>query len=116
MPFVIKALNYCVENDYAKNITVFISSNFTNLNKQFFEMMPKYKKFELIASIDGFGKVNDYARFPSKWSQVSKNYLTAKEYMKYPNVKILTNITVNSLNILNLVDLLHWLEKRVSIL
>ena len=114
MPFVIKALNYCVENDYAKNITVFISSNFTNLNKQFFEMMPKYKKFELIASIDGFGKVNDYARFPSKWSQVSKNYLTAKEYMKYPNVKILTNITVNSLNILNLVDLLNWLEERAN--
>ena len=114
MPFVIRALNYCVDHEYSKNITVFISSNFTNLNKQFFELMPHYKKFELIASIDGFDKVNDYARFPSKWSQVSKNYITAKGYMKYPNVKVLNNITVNNLNILNLTDLLYWLEDRAN--
>jgi MoaA/NifB/PqqE/SkfB family radical SAM enzyme len=114
MPFVIRALNYCVDHGYSKNITVFISSNFTNLNKQFFELMPHYKKFELIASIDGFDKVNNYARFPSKWSQVSKNYITAKGYMKYPNVKVLNNITVNNLNILNLTDLLYWLEDRAN--
>jgi sulfatase maturation enzyme AslB (radical SAM superfamily) len=76
--------------------------------------MPKYKKFELIASIDGYDKINDYARFPSKWSQISKNYIAAKEYMKYPNVKILTNITVSSLTIVDLVDLLYWLEDRAN--
>jgi MoaA/NifB/PqqE/SkfB family radical SAM enzyme len=114
MPFVLKTLDYCVEKDYAKNITVFISSNFTNLNKKFFELMPKYKKFELIASIDGYDKVNNYSRFPSKWSQISKNYIAAKEYMKYPNVKILTNITVSILTIMDLVDLLYWLEDRAN--
>jgi hypothetical protein len=76
--------------------------------------MPKYKKFELIASIDGYGKVNNYARFPSKWSQISKNYIAAKEYMKYPNVKILTNITVSILTIVDLVDLLYWIEDRAN--
>lgn len=114
MPFVIKALNYCVDNGYAKNITVFISSNFTNLNKTFFNLMPEYKKFELIASIDGYGKINDYTRFPSKWEQISKNYIEAKNYMKYPNVKILTNITVGLLNIVDLVDLLNWIEERAE--
>jgi MoaA/NifB/PqqE/SkfB family radical SAM enzyme len=114
IPFVLKVLNYCVDNDFAKNITVFVSSNFTNLNKNFFELMPKYKKFELIASIDGHDKVNDYARFPSKWSQISTNYILAKEYMKYPNVKILNNITVSLLNVVNLVDLLNWIEDRAT--
>mgnify|MGYP006267054845 CR=1 FL=1 len=114
MPFVIKALNYCVDNGYAKNITVFISSNFTNLNKTFFNLMPEYKKFELIASIDGYGKINDYARFPSKWNQISKNYIEAKQYMIHPNVKILTNITVGLLNIVDLVDLLNWIEERAE--
>jgi MoaA/NifB/PqqE/SkfB family radical SAM enzyme len=114
MPFVIKALNYCVEQGYSKNITVFISSNFTNLNKNFFKLMPEYKKFELIASIDGFDKVNDYCRFPSKWEQISKNYIEAKKYMKYPNVKLIVNITVSMLNILDLVDLLNWLEERAN--
>jgi len=114
MPFVMKVLNYCVDNGYAKNITVFISSNFTNLNKNFFNLMPEYKKFELIASIDGYDRVNDYARFPSKWSQISKNYIEAKKYMKHDNVKILTNITVSVLNIVDLVDLLNWLEDRAD--
>jgi MoaA/NifB/PqqE/SkfB family radical SAM enzyme len=114
MPSVLKALTYCVENGYSKNITVFVSSNFTNLNKNFFELMIKFKKFELIASIDGYDKVNDYARYPSKWSQVSKNYILAKEYMRYPNIKILNNITVSLLNILNLTDLLYWLEDRAN--
>jgi organic radical activating enzyme len=114
MPFVLKALQYVVDNDHAKNITVFLSSNFTNLNKHFLELMPKFKKFELIASIDGFDKVNDYARYPSKWRQVSKNYIEAKKYMKHSNVKILMNITVSSLNIVNLDSLLYFLEENAS--
>ena len=114
MPFVIKALQYCVDTGHSKNIHVFVSSNFTNLNKAFFELMPSYKKFELIASIDGFEKVQEYARFPSKWNMVSKNYILAKEYMKFDNVKILMNITVNILNIINLTDLLYWIEDRAK--
>ena len=114
MPFVLRALRYLVDNDYAKNIHVFLSSNFTNLNKHFLELMTAFKKFELIASIDGFGKVNDYARYPSKWSQVSKNYLEAKNYMVHPNVKISMNITVTSLNILNLDELLYFIEDRAK--
>jgi MoaA/NifB/PqqE/SkfB family radical SAM enzyme len=114
MPFVLRALRYVVDNDYAKNISVFLSSNFTNLNKHFLELMIQFKKFELIASIDGFDKVNDYARYPSKWSQVSKNYIEAKKYMSYPNVKISMNITVTSLNILNLDQLLYFIEDRAK--
>ena len=112
MPSVLKVLQFVVDNNFAKNITVFLSSNYTNLNKKFFELMTHFKKFELISSIDGFDKVNDYCRYPSKWSQVSKNYIAAKEYMSYPNVKIMSNITVSILNVLNLDDLLYWIEER----
>lgn len=109
-PIVQKVLDYCVDNDYAKNITVFISSNFTNLNKKFFQVMPKFKKFELIASIDGIGSVQEYVRFPSNWSTIESNFQKARSYMEYPNVKIVLNITVNILNIKYIVDLLNWLE------
>lgn len=114
MPFVIKALQYCVDTGYSKNIHVFVSSNFTNLNKSFFDLMHGYKKFELIASIDGTEEIQEYTRFPSKWSVVSKNYILAKEYMKFDNVKILMNITVSILNIINLTELLYWIEDRAQ--
>jgi hypothetical protein len=75
-------------------------------------MMPKFKEFELIASIDGFGLVNNYCRFPSKWEQVSTNYSKAKQLMANGNVKILMNVTVNLLNVMNLDSLLTWIETQ----
>lgn len=114
MPSVMRALRFCVDSGYAKNIKVFLSSNFTNLNKQFFDLMPHFRKFELIASIDGFEKTQEYCRFPSKWSQISKNYIEAKKYMQYPNVKILVNVTVSLFNVLNLTELLDWIEERAN--
>lgn len=111
-PIVHKILNYCVENNYSQNITVFISSNFTNLNKKFFDLMPKFKKFELIASIDGIEHVQEYIRYPSDWLTIKQNFEIARTYMQYSNVKILVNITVNILNIFYLVDLLYFLEEK----
>lgn len=111
-PIVHKILQYCVDNDYSKNITVFISSNFTNLNKKFFETMPHFKKFELIASIDGINQVQEYVRHPSDWNTIKKNFETARSYMCYPNVKILVNCTVNMLNIFYITDLLKYLDEK----
>ncbi|MFA5490745.1 MAG: twitch domain-containing radical SAM protein [Candidimonas sp.] len=112
IPMVSEILKYCVDHNYASNITVFISSNFTNLNREFLSLMDKFKKFELIASIDGIDDVQEYCRFPSKWPKISQNFIDAKSRMIYPNVKILTNITVNLLNVINLTDLLWWIEER----
>ena len=112
--FVLRALRYCVKKGYAKNIVVFCSSNYTNLNKNFLEVMPHYKRFELIASIDGFEKVQEYTRFPSKWEAIKKNYELAKQYMVHPNVKIVMNITVTALNVLNLDKLLYWIDEQAS--
>lgn len=115
LPFVEKTLKYCVDNEFSKNIKVFLSSNFTNINNRLVELMPEFKEFEIIASIDGIEKVNDFCRFPSKWSQVSKNYQTVKNLMgKHPNVKILINVTVNILNVMNLDDLLFWIDDQAK--
>ena len=77
--------------------------------------MPKFKEFEIIASIDGVGTVNDYCRFPSKWSQISENYDTVKNLMaEHPNVKILVNITVNLLNVMNVDSLLYWIDEKAK--
>lgn len=112
IPFVYKALKHLVDTDNAKNIRVFMSSNFTNLNKNFIEIMPKFKKFEIIASIDGIGSVNEYARFPSKWTQVYANYIKARDSLKGTRVKLLVNITVNLLNIMDLADVLWWIDEN----
>lgn len=114
LPFVERALKYCVDTGHSKHILVYVSSNYTNINKNFLKMMPEFKKFELIASIDGVGLVNDYCRYPSKWNQISTNFSKAKQLMSSKNVKIIVNITVNLLNVMNLDSLLYWLEDHAK--
>jgi organic radical activating enzyme len=112
MPWVHKALKRAIDTGVSKNISVYVASNFTNIHSSFLEYMPHFKKFELIASIDGTEKVQEYCRFPSNWESVSNNFIKAKSFTENPNIKLVTNITVNVLNVLNLTDLLYWIEER----
>ena len=114
MPFVERALTYCVESGHATHITVFCSTNATNINKKLLELIPKFKLFEVICSIDGYGKVQEYSRFPSNWTQVEKNYKTLKQLTVHSNVKVLLNITVTALNVSNLDELLNWVEEQAQ--
>ena len=114
-PVVLKTLEYCVEHGYDKNITVFLSSNFTNLKNSFFELMKGFKRFELIASIDGIDRVQEYLRFPSKWPTIKRNFELAKTYMTSSNTKLVTNITVSILNINYLTDLLQYIDSTDSV-
>lgn len=115
LPFVEKALNYCVETGHSKHITVFCSSNVTNINKRLLELIPQFKLFEMICSLDGFQEVQEYARFPSKWNQIEKNYKALKSLMIHTNVKVLINITVNSLNVADLDKFLYWIEEQAQV-
>lgn len=114
MPWVHKALQYAINTKLSKNISVYVASNLTNIHQEFLDYMPHFKKFELIASVDGTEKVQEYCRFPSKWESLEKNFMKAKSYMETSNVKLVTNITVNLLNVLNLTDLLYWLEDKAQ--
>lgn len=114
IPVVEKILRYCVETGHASHIDVTVASNFTNINKSFLELMPSFRKFELISSIDALGKVNEYARFPSKWSQVSANYEKVKAIADGKKIKLMTNITVSSLTVMNVDQLLYWIEEQAQ--
>jgi len=114
LPFVERALSYCVETGHSKHITVYFSSNVTNINKKLLALMTEFKLFEMICSIDGYKTVQEYTRFPSKWSQVEKNYTALKALIEKPNVKVLINVTVNALNVCNLDQLLYWIEEQAQ--
>jgi organic radical activating enzyme len=109
---VYKSLKYCVENDLAKNITVYFATNFTQNLDKFAELAKAFKRFDFIASIDGHGEVQEYIRFPSSWTQVEKNFLQINDYCKkFKNINLMINLTVNIYNILSFTKLLSWLEQ-----
>ena len=66
-------LQYCIDQDIAKNIEVQFSINVTNLAQRSVELLSHFKSVQLTLSIDGVGKVNEYIRYPSKWDKIMAN-------------------------------------------
>ncbi len=63
----------CIDNNWAKDIQLQFTTNFTNTNKTFTDILPKFGGVSLTASLDGTGATYDYTRAPAKWSKVESN-------------------------------------------
>ena len=66
-------LNYCIDQGISKNIKLSYNTNLTKLPDKVFEIWPQFKSIDLLVSLDGVGKVNDYIRSGSNFSEIDKN-------------------------------------------
>ncbi len=111
-PQMSRMLKYCIDNDYAKNITLTYNTNLTKLPEPVLELWKYFKSIRLLCSIDGFGKVNEYVRHPAKWDVIDRNLTYLDDNAsKYHIDEILLSCTVQIYNILELPDLYNYLKK-----
>jgi len=103
----IRFLKKCVENNTTQ-FDMHISTNAVVITDEFLELVDKFQNFEFSLSLDGFGKVNEYIRWPSKWEKVQANMKMI--YKKFTN-KVNFLITVSIYNILNLHTLLQYIQE-----
>lgn len=68
-----KIMEKLVELDMAKNVTIMFNTNMTNLKDDFYELIVKFKSVEMCISIEGYGDIQEYLRYPSNWKQIDKN-------------------------------------------
>lgn len=102
-------LKKAIELKVAQNIKIKYNSNLTKLNKRLFNLWKEFRRVEFNCSIDGFGKVNDYIRFPSKWFVIEQSLDTLDNISEmYPHIKIYINSTFQVLNLFGIPDLLKW--------
>lgn len=57
----------------SKDIRLGYVTNLTNISVYLFEIWDNFKSIDLVLSIDGYEKVNDYIRYPFKWDKVQTN-------------------------------------------
>lgn len=84
------------------DLKVSVTTNGTNVNSKFYELLSQFKKVFIIVSIDNYGKSHEYLRGPAAdfktiWENVNKIY-----NLNWPgdfNIEI--NQTVTTLNIFN---------------
>lgn len=104
-PIVFNILDTLIVLEKAPTIVLNIVTNLTNVNNSFKTKLEKFNKVDLQASLDGYKKINDYIRYPSKWDILIKNLNT---YLNMPNVKITINHTVQLYNIMSLPYFILW--------
>ena len=76
---------YAIDNNYAKDMHLQFTTNFTNFNKTF-EMLDKFRHASVTASLDGTQDTYEYIRSPARWKTVKNNILKYKK-LKETNPK-----------------------------
>ncbi|HKV00038.1 MAG TPA: radical SAM protein [Vineibacter sp.] len=104
---VAEILEYLVDTGAAGHIHLELSTNCTSVDARYIERIKKFRRVELLLSLDAVGSAYEYIRYPARWSVVDANVRKLKYehglVCKVPPV-------VQVYNILGLVDLYRYCD------
>lgn len=99
-----------VELGFSKNIEMRYHTNGTIWDQEVVDLWTNFKRVEVMISIDGYGEINDYIRYPADWTTIEKNLRLYDESPDMIDPKILC--TVQALNIDHLPDFADWIMSQ----
>lgn len=99
-----------VDSGKSKEIDISISTNFTTGNRALYSIFEAFKNIRLYISIDGYRSMNEYLRFPSKWSIIEKNVTYLESLRKIASVEVAITPVINVYNALTIVELFQWAD------
>lgn len=98
---------WLVQQGHAEHLTLYIITNGTLLTDAMRDLFSQFMETVFVVSIDGIGLVNDYQRWPSRWSEVSDQLLRIRD-----GFSMSVQPTVTALNVLGLGDLHDWCNQH----
>ncbi len=99
-------LRQCVERDCAKNIVLEYNTNCTKLPTQVLELWKSFKNVRIGASIDGYGDMAEYQRYPCRWDEVYQNLQILNQQPKHIDLWLAYTVTIY--NVFHLADFIKW--------
>ena len=96
-------LQQLIDKGYAQNIGLVFNTNVTNFQQRFLDIINQFKDVTLNLSIDGIEGVQEYIRYPSKWTHIQKNMNLLMTKIKQADTKfnLVFTPTVSILNVAN---------------
>tara|TARA_Y100000590_G_scaffold24834_1_gene28255 strand:+ start:15479 stop:16879 length:1401 start_codon:yes stop_codon:yes gene_type:complete len=100
-------LQKLIDSGIAKEMDLDYNINLTNIPKRAINLWHEFKSVQIGGSVDGVGKINEYIRYPSKWSKVEENikWLDANTQ---PNISLFNTFTWQILNAVEVFDLVKY--------
>lgn len=105
-----KLLQDLVSAGYSKDIFLKYNTNITILPDTIFELWSQFRRVDLWCSIDGYGELNDYIRFPSKWSTMVDSLDRLDNSGANINVRI--NSAISALNVEYIPELYNFILNK----
>ena len=114
-PFLLEKTAVLLEEIAQKNpnILVYINTNGSILTDRLINAINRINEVRICVSLDGYGSIQEYIRYPLKWNKIERNIRQIKSLTK-KGLYLNFNITVQALNILNLEPLLLMLTNDFS--
>jgi len=99
-------LQKCIDQNCAKDIIIEYNTNMSTLPQKVTNLWQEFKQVRVGASIDGYGKVLEYQRYPAKWDKLYKN-LQRLDNMPN-NIYGWLAFTVTAYNVNHMIDFMKW--------
>ena len=114
-PMIIKEHLYFLETiikeGYSDRIVLIYDSNQTIIPKEIVELWKHFKRVTFNCSVEAFGSLNNYIRYPSKWENLEKNiYFLDDLSYKRKNMDIYIHTTLQAYNIMRIPSFLSYLR------
>ena len=109
-------LNLIALNE-SKHIGLSFNTNLTLFPEKLIRLFSEFRDVEVSVSLDGYGDLNDYIRYPSRWHQIVENLKMLKALSEeVKSIEIRVQTTVQIYNIMKLDDLIQFLETEFQII
>jgi hypothetical protein len=102
-PFVLEL----IQQGAAEDMTLVISTNATNVPDEWLDLLARLKSVIIQVSLDGYGRVNDYIRYPSVWRDIEANLMRLR---RLENSFLYVNATVQVYNMLFLPEIIQFCD------
>ena len=115
-PFLIKEhlqiLEMAVKEGHADHILLRYNTNQTVIPDKMVNLWKSFKRVDVTCSVEAFGKLNDYIRYPSKWKELEKNmYYLDDIAFRNSHIKVFIHTTFQAYNVLRIPEFLGWLKE-----
>lgn len=97
-----------VSSGQCKDVSLTISTNLTNTNNKFFDLLSHFAHVMIFVSVDGYNDMQEYLRYPSSWKSIDNNlrYLLNLDN----NIQLVLTPVVQITNLNKLNNLLDYVD------
>jgi len=111
VPEMVDALKCCVESGRAGEIDLSYNTNLTVLPEKVTALWPHFRSVSLLCSVDGYGRLNDYIRRPSHWSDIDRNLrIVDLNFAEWKIRWATVSATMQAYNVLTIHELFAYLR------